>query len=125
MEKVKTILAILVLLVAGCQIFNREFNAICDNWRSDEKGCKSLRQEIVRQDFGKLKHNLISKPEESVIKCLGPPNERFREGKIELYSYFVEPGVQCMEEVEDVIDVYRIALEIQDGIVVGIREIVP
>ncbi len=125
MTKITIFFLIPLLVTIGCSGQHKEFRAISKNWKKDGIGCDSTRQKIVEKDFEILEKNLVGIPVVTAVKYLGEPNEKFNENDTQLYSYFVEPGIQCMPDAEDEIDVFRIALEVRNKKVIGSRKILP
>ena len=105
MVNIKQIIFLITLFYLGCKSLSNDFIIISTEWRSDSIGCKSLRQKIIKQDFEKLKLNIVGKSTDFAVKSLGEPNESFMDGGFFLFSYFVEPGVQCMKGIDEIIDV--------------------
>jgi hypothetical protein len=88
-------------------------------------GCDSLRLYIVNHDFKDFEGAILGKSKNYILGKLGEPNERFNEGQTEVLSYFVEPGIQCIDKSSREIDVLRLTLKLQNDMVQSIGKILP
>ena len=117
------ILLIFIIFTFGCE--NSSNNKLLKQWKADRIGCDSLRLNIVNQDFKNFENAVLGKSENYILVKLGEPNERFNKGQTEVLTYFVEPGIQCIDKSSKEIDVLRLTLELQNDIVQSIGKILP
>jgi hypothetical protein len=119
------LIVLLIFVVLSCDCGNSSQDELFWQWRVDKIGCDRLRSNVVNQHFKGFESIILGKPESYILDKLGEPNERFKRNNTEIFSYFAAPGIQCMDKSSREIDVLRLTLELQNGVVQDVGIILP
>lgn len=122
---VSFILFIYIILNLSCKNPNKITYRLLEQWKNDDMGCNNIRFNIVHQNFEIFKHFALGKSDRYIFNKLGKPNEQFKEGNIEIISYFAEHGIQCIDSTSHEVDVLRVIIKLQNNTVIDVSKIAP